>query len=521
MWMIVGLALAAPVPVPMQGSLTDAAGVPVAGSHPVTFRVFRAGTSAGEVSVTETVSFANGVFAATVSLEPALLANADLMVAMTVGGVETAAVPVGWAPRAGYAVEAGSATQATNAAQLGGVAAAQFYRSPTGVPWADVTGEPAEISSAAALLTYIQTNAYDTLSDLTTALSGTYAAATNPTITGDLTLSAGTVKLGTDTGDACTDSAHYGRIRWNGSAFQGCTSAGWSALGGGAATSIVLPTSSATSCTTAGELVYNSGSVRVCNGSSYITLSPTSVIVETGSGRAWSDGRYARSCKEYRTPTDGTRVYAGATGDGTYRIDPDGDQSVSFLVFCDMTTDGGGWTVFHSVTGADGQQPMVSDTEATGDPATFGHYNLNRAKKVAIASVSSETLFLRNSGPWLKMNRAAFDSNLNIATQHADYSAITYTARNGTTATGGVAGWANFNISGGGDFGATVSGFDHHSSSYYHLNTSCVSSYLYSYSLANDGDAGYDVNTALGDWSATASCDSAEGGSLTFRSAMR
>ncbi|GAB5390462.1 MAG: hypothetical protein Alpg2KO_34300 [Alphaproteobacteria bacterium] len=70
-------------------------------------------------------------------------------------------------------------------------------------------------------------------------------------------------------------------------------------------------------------------------------------VVLTGAGTVgdpsrWADGSFAGNCLEYINPPTGYE-YSGSTGDGVYTIDPSG--SSPFAAWCDMTTDGGGWTL--------------------------------------------------------------------------------------------------------------------------------------------------------------------------------
>ncbi len=72
------------------------------------------------------------------------------------------------------------------------------------------------------------------------------------------------------------------------------------------------------------------------------------LITNSSGARYWSDGSAATSCQSYRAG-DGLHEYAGDTGSGYYVVDPDGSGPLAAApVWCDMTTDGGGWTCPHS-----------------------------------------------------------------------------------------------------------------------------------------------------------------------------
>ncbi len=98
------------------------------------------------------------------------------------------------------------------------------------------------------------------------------------------------------------------------------------------------------------SVVNNSSTVSFINigsvSDTWAVMTASSVtIVSAGSFRRWSDGTVATTCNAYRAPT-GNYSYSGTTGDGIYRIDPDGaGAGAPFDADCDMTNDGGGWTL--------------------------------------------------------------------------------------------------------------------------------------------------------------------------------
>ena len=120
---------------------------------------------------------------------------------------------------------------------------------------------------------------------------------------------------------------------------------------------------------------------RSAQGNYTLTVAdPVGLRAQSAGYRTWADGSVATSCNGYRNPTQSKYRYTDATGDGLYRIQPTSGNALT--VYCDMTRDGGGWTlaarilsndVSHAALGAVGT--LTGPTQST--PAKLADAAIN------------------------------------------------------------------------------------------------------------------------------------------------
>ena len=118
---------------------------------------------------------------------------------------------------------------------------------------------------------------------------------------------------------------------------------------------------------------------------------PITIVGNDTNGRSYSDSTYAASCKDYKNGGN----YTGDTGDGVYWINPAGS---AFKVYCEMTTNGGGWTLIAKITGSDSVDRWGYDQIIYKDSTTLGDAtNLNAvdAKSTAYSTVAGTQILIR------------------------------------------------------------------------------------------------------------------------------
>lgn len=92
-------------------------------------------------------------------------------------------------------------------------------------------------------------------------------------------------------------------------------------------------------------------------------------LTKTGNVALYTDGNMASSCNAYRNP-QGYYQYSGTTGNGWYRI---WTQGASLDVYCDMTSDGGGWTRVVQQYEAAPVKSWAGGTTTGGTPAVTSY----------------------------------------------------------------------------------------------------------------------------------------------------
>jgi hypothetical protein len=373
-------ALAAPGLIPVQGVMTGADGLPLEGAVDVSFALDATSASVHPfATVPLTVSFQDGAFSALLPVELDAFAGATgLTIAVTVGAVTSDPTPVAWAPLAAYAARAG------DAASLGGAAAGT---------WASDAELSAAVTAAtAALQTGVAPNtagnrlSWNQLKDVPAGFADGVDADTTYTSGAGVTLS------GTQ---FAADSS------W--------LNTNYVARGGGGAITVGSVTSGAIGATgaiTASDLVRAGASSATCDSTLFGAFRTNAGTSEVCTSIGWIRVRDPRVGNANTNPgISCNQIHAAdpSLPSGLYWIDPDGSATTAPLaqVLCDMTTDGGGFTLVWKF-----------NEDIVGEPGaiwTSGSLNPTNAALATRAKTSSNYAYPLHKVAWSSISEVRLE----------------------------------------------------------------------------------------------------------------